>query len=26
VEFVIFNDLDIVGTVDGDPTAIQAHI
>jgi co-chaperonin GroES (HSP10) len=26
VEFVIFNDLDIVGTVDGDPIAIQAHI
>jgi len=26
VEFVIFNDLDIVGIVDGDPLAVQAYI
>lgn len=26
VEFVIFNDLDIVGTVDGDPTTVQEYL
>jgi co-chaperonin GroES (HSP10) len=26
VEFVIFNDLDIVGTVYADPLAVQAHL
>jgi co-chaperonin GroES (HSP10) len=26
VEFVIFNDLDIVGTVDGDPAAVQEYL
>jgi len=26
VEFVIFNDLDIVGTVEGDPLAVQAYL
>jgi co-chaperonin GroES (HSP10) len=26
VEFVIFNDLDIVGTVDDDPVAVQAYL
>ena len=26
VEFVIFNDLDIVGTVDDDPAAVQSYL
>lgn len=26
VEFVIFNDLDIVGIVDGDPLSVQAYL